>query len=156
VPNPADGFIEAAIGRDPRNRLKMAVVEHGGKEALTNYKVMRRLEPPRTPQSNGKVTSLPPSTSLVECRLETGRTHQVRVHMSTAGHALIGDPFYGRKNPPMKNFSERARKAIQAFNRQALHAYLIGFEHPITGQNLIFERELPNDMKRLIAALETG
>tara|TARA_B100001939_G_scaffold347695_1_gene370151 strand:+ start:3666 stop:4721 length:1056 start_codon:yes stop_codon:yes gene_type:complete len=164
VPNPADGFIEANIGRDPRNRLKMAVVKEGGKEALTNYRVLRRLEPPRTPTRSGgayssgkkvKALRLPPSVSLVECRLETGRTHQVRVHMAAAGHPLIGDPLYGRRNPPLKNFSEQAREAISGFHRQALHAHVIGFVHPVTGEVLKFESDLPNDMRRLIAALES-
>ncbi|MFC7048643.1 RluA family pseudouridine synthase [Emcibacter nanhaiensis] len=160
VPNPADGFIEANIGRDPHNRLRMGVVKEGGKYALTNYRVVRRLEPPRQVQkvTGGKkikAAALPPSISLVECELETGRTHQVRVHMSAAGHPLVGDPLYGRRSPPMKNFSEKARKAIESFNRQALHAYVIGFKHPVTGEHLKFESELPYDMKRLIAALES-
>ncbi|WP_321394093.1 RluA family pseudouridine synthase [Emcibacter sp.] len=160
VPNPADGMIEANIGRDPKNRLRMGVVETGGKYALTNYRVIRRLEPPRQVQKTGggkkiRAAALPPSISLVQCELETGRTHQVRVHMAAAGHPLIGDPLYGRQNPPIRNFSEKARAAVLGFKRQALHAYVIGFKHPVTGEHLKFESELPNDMKRLITALES-
>ena len=156
VPNPTAGEIYAPIKRDPKNRLKMAVRE-GGKEALTHYKVIKRLEPPRRISSRQNVKQgLPPSLALVECRLETGRTHQIRVHMSHLGHPLVGDPTYSRRNNPQKNFSEHAKEAINGFKRQALHAYLIGFVHPVTKETLTFETELPNDMKQLIEALKTA
>ncbi|MBT6033731.1 MAG: RNA pseudouridine synthase, partial [Kordiimonadaceae bacterium] len=153
VPNPASDEIYAPIKRDPKNRLKMAVRE-GGKEALTHYKVIKRLEPPRkiTSRSNVK-QGLAPSLALIECRLETGRTHQIRVHMSHKGHPLVGDSLYSRRNNPQKNFTEDAKMALSQFNRQALHAYLIGFVHPVTKETLTFETELPNDMKQLIQAL---
>lgn len=155
MPNPTSGTIDAPLKRDPKNRLKIAVRE-GGKEAITHYKVIKRVEPLRKITTRDKVAnSLPPSISLVECRLETGRTHQVRVHMSHLGYPLVGDPLYGRRSNPSKNFSELAKEAIANFNRQALHAYLIGFNHPVTDEHLTFETELPNDIKQLINALET-
>ena len=155
VPNPTVGTINRPLKRDPRNRLKIAVRE-GGKEAITHYKVIRRIEPPRKITSRENIKQgLAPSLSLVECRLETGRTHQVRVHMSSMRYPLVGDPLYSRRNNPQKNFSDRAKAALSEFNRQALHAYVIGFTHPVTKEALTFETELPNDMKRLIKALES-
>lgn len=154
VPNPASDTINLPLKRDPRNRLKIAVRE-GGKEAVTHYKVIRRIEPPRKiTTGRNAIKGLPPSLSLVECRLETGRTHQVRVHMAHLGYPLVGDPLYGRRNNPQKNFSEKAKNALEVFNRQALHAYVIGFIHPATQEPLTFETELPNDIRRLIKALE--
>ena len=155
----AAGIIYGRIGRDPRNRLKMKVVPEEskkGRDAVTHYKVIRRLEPKRQTFGRGEALKrLAPSLSLVECRLETGRTHQVRVHMSHIRHPLVGDPFYGKSGPILsKNFSDQAQEAISTFKRQALHAYVIGFIHPTTGETLTFEAELPNDMKRLISALE--
>ena len=153
VPNPTADEIYAPLKRDPKNRLKISV-QPSGKEALTHYKVIKRLEPPRKITSRQNVKQgLPPSLSLVECRLETGRTHQVRVHMSHLGYPLVGDPLYSRRNNPSKNLSEGAKEALSNFTRQALHAYLIGFIHPITKEHLTFETELPNDMKHLIQAL---
>ncbi|MBL4602430.1 MAG: RluA family pseudouridine synthase [Emcibacteraceae bacterium] len=155
VPNPTVGTINRPLKRDPRNRLKIAVRE-GGKEAITHYKVLRRIEPPRKITSRENIKQgLAPSLSLVECRLETGRTHQVRVHMASMRYPLVGDPLYSRRNNPQKNFSDRAKAALSEFNRQALHAYVIGFTHPVTKEALTFETELPNDMKRLIKALES-
>ncbi|NOZ64946.1 MAG: RluA family pseudouridine synthase [Alphaproteobacteria bacterium] len=161
VPNPASGIIHEKIGRDTRNRLKMAVVPYEsnrGRDAITHYQVIRRLEPKRKTFDRGSALKrLAPSLSLVECRLETGRTHQVRVHMSHIRHPLVGDPFYGKSGPiQSKNFSAPAQQAINDFKRQALHAYVIGFRHPTTGEDLTFEAETPNDMKRLISALENG
>lgn len=156
VPNPTSGTIDLPLKRDTKNRLKIAVRE-GGKEAITHYKVVKRLEPPRKIMSRDNVTKgLPPSLSLVECRLETGRTHQVRVHMAHNGYPLVGDPLYSRRNNPQKNFSDRAKAALSTFNRQALHAYVIGFIHPATKETLTFEIELPNDIKQLIKALEAA
>ncbi|PHZ85231.1 RluA family pseudouridine synthase [Paremcibacter congregatus] len=159
VPNPAAAEIHKKIGRDPRNRLKMSVVPYEskrGRDAITHYRVLRRLEPKRKTFERGDaIQKLAPSLSLVECRLETGRTHQVRVHMASIRHPLVGDPFYGKAGPIMsKNFSDEAQQALLDFKRQALHAYVIGFVHPTTGETLTFEAELPNDMKRLISALE--
>ncbi len=156
VPNPTSGTIDLPLKRDPRNRLKIAVRE-GGREAITHFRVIKRVEPLRkiTSRSNLK-QGLPPSLSLVECRLETGRTHQVRVHMAHIGHPLVGDPLYSRRNNPQKNLTERAKSALADFKRQALHSYLIGFTHPATKKVLTFEIELPDDMKYLIKALEAA
>ncbi|MDA0708219.1 MAG: RluA family pseudouridine synthase [Proteobacteria bacterium] len=155
MPNPASGTIDKPLGRDTKNRLKIAVRE-SGKRAVTHYKVVRRVEPKRIITTRDKVLhTLPPSVSLVECRLETGRTHQVRVHMAQIGYPLIGDQLYGRRNHPQKNFSENARNAVNNFRRQALHAYLIGFIHPVTKLPLTFETKLPNDIERLIKFLES-
>ena len=158
VPNPSAGTIDQTIGRDPRNRLRNSVLEYdsrNGKHAVTHYQLIRRLEPLRRPTTLNKAikNTLPPSLSIVECRLETGRTHQVRVHMAHMGYPLVGDPLYGKANIGVKNFSSIARKKISTFKRQALHAYLIGFKHPITKEHLKFEQSLPNDMEQLIAAL---
>ena len=156
VPNPTSGTIDLPLGRDPKNRLKIAVRE-GGREAITHYKVIKRLEPPRKVTSRSNVMQgIAPTLSLVECRLETGRTHQVRVHMAHIGYPLVGDPLYSRRNNPQKNFSDRAKEALSSFKRQALHAYLIGFIHPVTKETLTFKAELPNDMKCLITALEAA
>lgn len=156
VPNPTSGTIDKPLKRDPKNRLKIAVRE-GGKEAITHYKVVKRLEPPRKIMSRSNVTKgVPPSLSLVECRLETGRTHQVRVHMAHSGYPLVGDPLYSRRGNPQKNFTDRAKEALANFNRQALHAYVIGFTHPVTKEALTFEIELPDDIKELIKALEAA
>src|SRR5690606_32463189 len=124
VPSPKEGVIEGNIGRSPANRKKMALVNHGGKTALTRYSVKR---------------SFAGLAAQLECRLETGRTHQIRVHMTAKGHPLIGDQTYGR---PKRSLPEKARIAA-AFPRQALHAYLLGFLHPRSGERLMLQSELP-------------
>jgi 23S rRNA pseudouridine1911/1915/1917 synthase len=135
VPAPREGTIATRIGRSRANRKKMAVVTSGGKEAVTHYRVLR---------------ALGLRASLVECRLATGRTHQIRVHLTHVGHALIGDQTYGRGR------SSGLPEAARAFPRQALHANLIGFDHPLSGEHLEFTSPLPADMAELIAALERG
>ncbi len=139
-PQPLEGRIEGAIGRDPRNRKRMAVVGGAaGKPAATRYRVVRRLGP---------------GASLVACTLETGRTHQIRVHMAHAGHPLIGDPVYGRATAARRaRLTEPARAAAEAFPRQALHAGALAFTHPDSGETLTFEAPLPADMATLIATL---
>ncbi|ACA54597.1 RluA family pseudouridine synthase [Clostridium botulinum] len=119
------GTIEAPIGRHPVDRIKMAVVKDG-RHAVTHYKVIKRFK----------------NHTLVECRLETGRTHQIRVHMSHIMHPLVGDPVYGYKK--------------QRFNLkgQMLHAKLLGFIHPTTGQYVEFESELPEYFKKIIKILK--
>lgn len=127
------------IGRDPNNRKRMAIVKKGGKTALTYYKSLENFND---------------IASLVECRLATGRTHQIRVHMSHLMHPLVGDPLYTRARASRtKNLNEKARKIVQKFKRQALHAGILGFVHPITHQHLKFEAEFPSDIKELIEAL---
>jgi 23S rRNA pseudouridine1911/1915/1917 synthase len=142
-PIPPIGTIEGNLGRSPVNRLKMAIQKSGGKHAVTHYKVIARFGPPKAPYA-----------SLVECRLETGRTHQIRVHMMHIGHPLIGDPAYGRQGRQGKAVPEAARLAAEAFKRQALHASVIGFEHPLTHDFLKFESPLPSDIEQLIKNLE--
>lgn len=133
VPVPASGTIRGAIARSPNNRKKMALVEDGrGKHAVTHYKVLESLGP----------------AALVECRLETGRTHQVRVHMASIGHALLGDPVYGRVPPRLKPLL-----AELGFRRQALHAAVLGFIHPVTHEHLRWISELPADLRELLNGL---
>lgn len=133
-PIPANGRIETWIGRSDHDRKKMAVQREGrGKHAITHYRTIEALK----------------GAALVECRLETGRTHQVRVHMSHIGHPLIGDPAYGRAG--RMKFGHGAAK--QSFARQALHAVALGFIHPITGKELVFESPLPTDMQELLSQL---
>jgi 23S rRNA pseudouridine1911/1915/1917 synthase len=140
TPEPRHGEIDAAIGRNPANRKKMAVVKRGGKAALTRY---RMLEP------------VGAKASLVECRLATGRTHQIRVHMAHLGYPVIGDPLYGGgPKRRLNNATDAVRHALAAFDHQALHAYLIGFEHPSSGESLRFESNLPIDFKELKKSLE--
>jgi len=145
-PTPAVGTITGNIGRSPANRIKMAVVPRGGKEATTHYRILQRIGKPDAKQQS--------PFSLVECRLETGRTHQIRVHMAHSGHPLLGDPLYGTGRQPAKDLPAEAVQAIHGFSRQALHARLIGFIHPISGKALKFHSETPNDISELIEALE--
>jgi len=140
VPQPRSGEIAGNIGRHRVNRKKMAVLARGGKPALTRYRVVR---------------ALGPAASLVECRLATGRTHQVRVHLAHLGHPVIGDPLYGRSTPArLRSLTPAARAAVEGFRRQALHARLLGFRHPVSGIALRWEAPLPADMEGLIRSLE--
>ncbi len=128
----AQGRVEAPIGRHPVARTKMAVVARG-KSAVTHYRVRRAGN----------------SWSLMECRLETGRTHQIRVHMHSIGHPLLGDPVYGRAK-----LDRTLPEVARSFPRQALHAARLEFIHPVSGELLAFESALPSDLSRLLAALE--
>ena len=120
-----EAVIDKAIGRDRKNRLRMAVDEERGKRAVTHYRVLERFS----------------RYTLVECRLETGRTHQIRVHMASAGHPLLGDVLYG------------AAGVKWAAEGQCLHAKTIGFIHPATGEYLEFDSDLPDEMKKIIEKL---
>ena len=141
VPEPRTGEIAGNIGRSPRNRKKMAVLRRGGKAARTRYRVLREL--------GGGLAS------LIECRLLTGRTHQIRVHLSEKGHPLLGDPLYGRAGDGRLNrLPEAAQEALKTLGRQALHAKTLGFRHPVTGANLRFDRDLSADINSLIHSLE--
>lgn len=131
MPAPPSGTIDAPLARSPQNRKKIAIVA-GGRRAVTHYRTEQRLA----------------GAALVECRLETGRTHQVRVHMASIGYGLLGDPVYGR--------SGGAAKAILAtlgFRRQALHAAHLGFIHPVSGDELAFDSAMPVDMQELFSRL---
>jgi 23S rRNA pseudouridine1911/1915/1917 synthase len=139
VPDRPRGTIDAPLDRHPHARDKRAVRE-GGREAVTHWQVLRRYT-----GKDGK-----PVAALLDCRLETGRTHQIRVHMAHIGHPLLGDDTYG---PGYKTKAAHllpsAQKALAALGRQALHAYLLGFEHPTSGELLEFRSELPGDLLRL-------
>lgn len=140
----ATGTIEGNIGRSSSNRKKMAVVKSGGKHARTRYKTLKRFGPPTQPFA-----------TLVECQLETGRTHQIRVHFAKLGHPLVGDPLYGRgRQGSRKKLGDEMAAGLSGFKRQALHARLLGFIHPISRENLVFESELPRDFNELIEVLE--
>ncbi len=129
------------LARHKTDRQRQAVLFQGGRHAVTRVRVVE-------PFGN------PAVAALVECWLETGRTHQIRVHMAHAGHGLIGDPVYGgRRKLPAKALSGAAILATQAFPRQALHAAVLGFQHPTTGQELRFSADLPDDMVELINIL---
>jgi 23S rRNA pseudouridine1911/1915/1917 synthase len=132
VPAPPAGKVDQWIGRSDANRQKMAVQREGrGKHAVTHYRTLAPLD----------------RATLVECRLETGRTHQVRVHMAHLGHPLLGDPVYGRAG------AHRLLLAELGFHRQALHAQALGFIHPVDGRDLNFESPMPDDMQRLFSHL---
>ncbi|WP_370676729.1 RluA family pseudouridine synthase [Pleomorphomonas sp. PLEO] len=143
-PDPYRGTIDAPLGRSPSDRTKMAIVRGGtGKEAITHYEVAERF-----PAESGRGAV----ASIVECHLETGRTHQIRVHLTAAGHPLVGDMVYGSHFLTKANrLPEAAKSAVHTFWRQALHAFLIAFEHPVTGELLHFESGLPPDMADLVA-----
>ncbi|WP_279349559.1 RluA family pseudouridine synthase [Erythrobacter litoralis] len=131
-PNPRDGMIGGRIGRSDKDRKKMAVLPPGakrGKHAVTHYRTDRTFA----------------HAALIECRLETGRTHQVRVHCQSIGNPLLGDPVYGRTPKALKPVLEHL-----GFARQALHATRLGFSHPISGESLDFRAEMPSDMRELI------
>lgn len=169
APRPLIGRIETRIDRSSSDRKKMAVVRESrrtasadwhepdgdgyvekGKHAITNYTTLETFG--ALDEKSGL-----PAAALVECRLETGRTHQIRVHMAHVNNPVIGDPVYG-KHKGIKAFGEgenfrEATSAARAFPRQALHAYILGFEHPVTGEALHFEQSPPKDMTQLIEKL---
>lgn len=128
---PATGSVDAPLARSPHDRKKMAI-QSRGKRAVTHYSLATPLR----------------HASLVECRLETGRTHQVRVHMASIGHPLLGDPVYGRNRPEHRDVLRRLE-----FRRQALHAARLGFVHPVTSATMAFESKMPHDMQELFTAL---
>ena len=142
VPERRQGIISAPIDRSTANRQKMAVSRGANaREAVTHYEVLETL---------GK----PPVASLLRCVLETGRTHHIRVHMAHIGNPLLGDGVYGSGfRTSAKKLSEDAAAALNALNRQALHATSLGFEHPISGKQMQFESPAPEDFARLLGAL---
>ncbi|WP_237442367.1 RluA family pseudouridine synthase [Saccharibacter sp. 17.LH.SD] len=136
---PPSGSFDGAIGRDKRDRKRMTVVQRGGKSALTHFTTKALFHN---------------SVSLVECRLATGRTHQIRVHLSQAGHPLIGDPTYLRRIPAAaRHLPQDIRTKALDFPRQALHAAVLGFMHPRTKNMLKFETPLPQDLQELAAII---
>ena len=146
APRDATGLIESQIGRSPFDRKRMTVLRAGGKRAATRYKVIEKFGPAERPFA-----------SLIECRLETGRTHQIRVHLTHLGHPLIGDPQYGRSRTPPRGKSDAQAEAFTLaanFPRQALHAFVLGFQHPSLHKTLRFEAPWPADFAELVAALK--
>jgi 23S rRNA pseudouridine1911/1915/1917 synthase len=145
VPSRTHGTVEAALGRSTHNREKMAVVPgERGREAVTHWTLEEAL-----PRGAREAVA-----SLVRCELETGRTHQIRVHMAHIGHPLLGDEVYGSGfKTKAKRLSSPAQDALVRLGRQALHAAVLGFEHPVTSETLRFECPLPRDMSELLAAL---
>ncbi len=144
-PRAGEGVVEGQIGRNPFDRKRMAVLRGGGKAARTRYRVVESFGDPAQPLA-----------SLIECRLETGRTHQIRVHLTHLGHPLIGDPSYGKARQPPRPKTPQEEVAFAAaagFPRQALHAYVLGFHHPGLDRFLRFESAWPADMADLINAL---
>ncbi len=128
---PTAGSVDAPLARSSHDRKKVAIMTNG-RRAVTHYKLIQALRK---------------DAALIECRLETGRTHQVRVHMASIGHALLGDPVYGRSRPHHRAILERLK-----FKRQALHAAELGFVHPVSRETLHFESEMPDDMQQLFSA----
>ena len=134
----AGGTVDAPIGRHPTDRIRQAVVKEGqGKQAVTHYRVRERFR----------------AHTLVECRLETGRTHQIRVHMAYAKHPLIGDPLYGGSFKLPKAATPELVEALRGFRRQALHAEKLSFRHPVSGEAVTTESPMPDDMQALLSAL---
>ncbi|MDR6758907.1 23S rRNA pseudouridine1911/1915/1917 synthase [Mycoplana sp. BE70] len=146
-PKQLRGTIDAALGR-AGDRTKRAVKREeseDAREAITHYEVVERY---------GEKPDATCLASLVECELETGRTHQIRVHMAHIGHPLIGDPEYGAAFKTKANLlPERARAVVNSFHRQALHAFMLQFEHPTTGEVMRFEAHAPDDLETLLVAL---
>ena len=140
---PQSGLIETLITRSSKNRQMMDVSFIKGKKAITNYKTLKVFE--------GKNI---PTMSLVECKLETGRTHQIRVHMNFKGNQIVGDKKYKKKYKKLKNVNEEIDKIILRLNRQFLHAKILGFNHPRSQKKLFFESNLPDDLKIIINELE--
>jgi 23S rRNA pseudouridine1911/1915/1917 synthase len=133
----SDGSVDAPIGRHPRNRKKMAVVP-SGRPAISHYRILRRM----------------PATTYLEVSLETGRTHQIRVHLAHLGHPLAGDAVYGRGTKGKKELSDLQFKALNAFPRQALHARTLELLHPGKSEKVRFQAPLPDDFAGLLEALE--
>ena len=143
IPSPPKGSVETLIGRHPSNRLKMAVVNRNGKDAITHYQIKQAFHD---------------TLALVECRLATGRTHQIRVHMEHLGHPLIGDPLYKVQTAALKarlrkgGYEGEGASFIEAFPRQALHAAEIKFIHPESQKLMSFTSPLPEDFSALVQA----
>lgn len=134
---PKSGSINKNIGRDPKNRIKMAIYEHGGKPAITNYRVLEYFK----------------DFSYIECKLETGRTHQIRAHLKSINHPLVADPLYGSRKT---NFAPNITEAIKQLNRQALHALKLSFNHPLYNELMKFRVPIALDMKNLLNEISKG
>ena len=133
----AGGTVDQPIGRDPKDRVKQAVLTHG-KEAVTHFRVIDRFR----------------SHTHVKAILETGRTHQIRVHLSHVGHSLVGDPVYGGRVRFPKKASMELKEALIDFKRQALHSKKLTLMHPVSGEQMSWKAPLPDDMQRLLDVLK--
>jgi len=142
VLRPLNGRIETLIGRSRKNRQLMSVTEISGKKAATNYRTVKVFEVKNIPK-----------ISFIECELETGRTHQIRVHMAYKGCSLLGDQQYGKKNLKFKKINEDFENKLKVLSRQALHAKSLGFMHPTTKKFVSFESKLPQDFKKILDLL---
>jgi 23S rRNA pseudouridine1911/1915/1917 synthase len=138
MPKPIHGRIETLIGRSKYNRQKMSADVGSGKNAITNYKTLEVFK--------GKTI---PDISLIECKLETGRTHQIRVHLAHKGNPILGDQMYGKKIRKIRDLDEELSVVLENINFQALHAQSLGFLHPKSGKELFFTTELPKDLLNL-------
>ena len=133
----AGGHVEALIGRHPRDRKRMAVLQSGGRESVTHYRLISRFR----------------AHCHLRLKLETGRTHQIRVHMQHIRHPIVGDPVYGRRPLLPPEPTEALQACLQGFHRQALHARRLALKHPLSGEKMDWELPLPEDMQQLLAAL---
>jgi len=140
---PQNGKISEKISRSVKNRQLMAVRKEKGKISITNYKTLKIFQNLNLPK-----------ISLIECQLETGRTHQIRVHMNFKGNSILGDKSYGKSKKKFKKIDPNIEKKINNFNRQALHAKSLGFIHPTTKKEIFFEAKRPKDFDRLIKSLK--
>ncbi len=143
VIRPLEGRIETFISRSKKNRQLMIATEIGGKKAITNYKTLKTFNLKGIPK-----------ISLIECELETGRTHQIRVHMKYKKTSILGDIKYGKRNLKFKKINENFYKLLLSLNGQALHAKTLGFLHPKTKKKVKFESNLPNDFKKILDLLK--
>ena len=141
---PLHGRIETLIGRNKTNRQKMSADVAKGKEAITNYETLEVFK-------GSKILDI----SLVKCVLETGRTHQIRVHMSHKGNPILGDQTYGKKIKKLRGIDQEFEDILKSLKRQALHAHTLGFVHPKTNQDVFYASELPEDLNKLKNRLET-
>jgi 23S rRNA pseudouridine1911/1915/1917 synthase len=139
VVKPVAGIINIPLGRNRLDRKKMSTVKSGGKAAITHYKTTKVLH-------NGLF-------SLVECQLETGRTHQIRVHLSHGGHSIVGDQTYGNNARKIQGSPEYLQEELKKMNHQALHSFYISFIHPVSGIRIEFEKELPADYNYLLEVI---
>jgi 23S rRNA pseudouridine1911/1915/1917 synthase len=157
APERPHGTIDKPLDRDPRARDRMAVRE-GGREAVTHWQALERYQGEKPVKVTAKgAKPEPPVASLLLCRLETGRTHQIRVHLASIGHPLLGDETYGAGfRTKTALLPQAAQAALAALGRQALHAHILSVKHPSSGEFMRFQSELPHDLARLRTALVGG